>query len=360
MAITSKLSKITDLTRVNQWWAFKLPLPIGIACAYAYSNQIGAGPFAVAALLLLLCGVTAALFASVINDIADLEQDRLAGKERAIVMLGPTGRSLVLSAVVGLSIATALTLQKYCHPYACLSYLAIIAVFMAYSIEPVRLKRRSYWGLMAVALGEHVLPTLLALFLLLPLTSTVDLWKWLLSAGIWSFAFGLRGIIWHQISDLRADELGKCATAATTIGEKKLALAAGCFIFPLELLSFGYLLLLSDNVLSYVFLLLHVVVEFLNFKYMQAGLIIVSPKENGRFILFEYYQLFLPLSMLLSLTMHESAYGIALVVFMILFAEPIQRLLKILLHLIRWRVLPVAFDRSKQKDCAGLERFEQL
>ena len=337
-----------------------MPLPVGIACAFAYSNQISASRFGIPALLLLFCGVTAALFASLINDIADLEKDRLAGKEKAIGKFGPGGRTLLLCAVVVFSLASLLTLISNGYPIAGLIYLAIIAVFAAYSLPPVRLKERSYWGLIAVALGEHVLPTMLALSLLWPLTESAQLLNWLIGAGIWSFAFGLRGIIWHQLSDIDADAAGHCTTAATTIGTKALTSAGNCFVFPLEVVSFAYLLILSDNPLSYAFLFLHGLIEFLNFKYMEAGLMVVSPKENGRFILFEYYQLLFPLSLLLSLTIRDSAYLIASVSFMILFAEPLGRLLKILLHLLRWRFLPALFERSKASDSGALERFEQL
>lgn len=345
----NKLSALVNLTRINQWWDFKLSLPIGVACAYAFCNGISAQIFQTQMALLLLCGTTAALFASLINDLSDLEQDKEAGKTKTVAGLSPMQRALAMLLSTVLVCITAYLLRF--NILASLIYIAIAFVFVAYSVYPLRLKNRGLWGISAVALGEHMLPTCLSLVLLFPFARQSESFQWLAFAGICSFAFGMRGIIWHQISDQGADRASGCKTAATTYGAEWLNSFANKIVFPCEIVGLlGMLMLLGKDgfAIALIALLLSALVEYLHVKYMQANLIIVSVKENARFALFEYYQLFLPVAMLLALIGNDYHYSSVVVIYLLLFGAPLSRLVMTMAHLVRWRLLP-ALHASRLK-----------
>lgn len=340
----NRLAALANLTRINQWWNFKLPLPIGVACAYALCNGISADIFQGQVALLLVCGTTAALFASIINDLSDLEADKLAGKTKVIGGFSPHRRAVAMWLSAISVCLTGYGLRS--NPLAALTYFAIAFVFVAYSINPLRLKNRGYWGVSCIALGEHLLPTCLALVLLAPFARH-ELYQWLAFSGLWSLAFGMRGIIWHQLSDQNADRAAGFKTAATTYGAARLNAIANLIVFPCEVIGLlGMLTLLGKGgfALALLALFLHLILEFLHVKYMQANVIIAkpkpNPKQNARFVLFEYYQLFFPLTMLLALTWRDLHYGLLLALYLLLFAEPLSRLVKIIASLVRWRLIP--------------------
>lgn len=345
----NKLSALVNLTRINQWWDFKLSLPIGVACAYAFCNGLSAEVFQTQMALLLLCGTTAALFASLINDLSDLEQDKKVGKAKLMARLSPLQRGLAMLLSVILVCITGYLLRF--NPIASLIYIAIAFVFVAYSVYPLRLKNRHFWGVSCIALGEHLLPTYLALVLLFPFAKYSQLLQWLAFAGIWSFAFGLRGIIWHQISDQDADRAAGCKTAATTYGAEWLNSFANKIVFPCEILGLlGMLMLLGKDGFAFalIALFLSALVEYLHVKYMQANLIIADAKENARFVLFDYYQLFFPVAMLLALSGNDYHYALLAVVYLLLFFSPVSRLVVTMAHLMRWRLMP-ALSASRLK-----------
>lgn len=357
--MTKHSEALVNLTRINQWWDFKLPLPIAIAFAYAACNQVPADHFFPAAGTLLLSGVAAAFFASIINDLTDLEEDRKAGKNKAIANFSPTIRIIILLGSIASLIITAYSLHQ--NILALCIFLAIALTFTLYSVKPIRLKSRGMCGAFSIALGEHLLPACLALALLTPLTNHSQLEQWLAATVIWSTAFGLRGIIWHQLNDLSADKANHCNTAALALGPDRLVSLANKAIFPCELVGLAAILMLSKSWIVFFLLFLHWVVEFLHYKYMGANLIVVRPQENARFILFEYYQLFFPIAMLAVLVQQDSKYYFCLLAFLLLFLNPVLRLTKTVLHLTRWRLIP-ALRRLPQgkEETFTLEQFERL
>src|SRR4029077_12941145 len=85
------------------------------------------------------------------------------------------------------------------------SYVGVWAAFSLYSIPPFRLKGRAALGLIADASGAHLFPVLVAALLALRARGDGLDPTWVAACGAWAFAFGLRGILWHQLFDIDND-----------------------------------------------------------------------------------------------------------------------------------------------------------
>lgn len=353
----------SQLTRIEQWWDFKMQQPLAAIFALALQQGLFADKVLGLILLLLICGLTAGTFASLVNDFTDLEIDKKAGKIRLIAKFPPICRLLALVAVCFLCLGNFFLLLP--NPAAGLIYLSICLVFTCYSIRPFRFKERGFLGAIAIAFGEHLLPTMLAIALV-PFSSSMQ--PTIIAAlAVWSFCFGLRGIFWHQIADESNDKSASCRTAAVELGTDTLVLWTKRFVFPVEVAAVLTILICTKASIVWLGLGLYFAFEYLQYRYMKANLILVKPAENARFIMFEYYQLFLPLALLFTCSRFDSTYLWLSVFYLMLFAKPAMRTGKILLHLARWRFLPAAralVRPSRQCEAAfsisDFERLEEL
>src|SRR6185437_14849490 len=111
---------------------------------------------------------------STINDITDLRQDECAGKVTPMMSLTHLQRGVLLAAIVALNLLVAAAIFRLRCSFAI--FLSLLALFTAYSTFPLRLKERGAAGVVAISLGEHVLPVLLASALVLELTQKPVPW----------------------------------------------------------------------------------------------------------------------------------------------------------------------------------------
>lgn len=325
--------------RAHQWWHYKIPLALAVAFGFAWMSRI---PFSMLILptgLMVLAGAAAGIWASVINDFTDLDQDRLAGKSTPMMELSLPSRRAVVAGSVLLNAVVAWTLQRY--PVSLLLLVANWMTFMVYSVPPIRIKERGALGVIAIALGEHVLLGLLAVSLVLETTrmplASVPI-PWLLAYLGWSTAFGMRGIIWHQILEVENDRTAGCKTLGALIGETNLAHIGEWYVFPFEIVCFFLLLLLSRDSLFVIFLPIYAFTEWLRRKCWGCNIVIATPKPNMRFIMTEYYQIYFPFSFL-SLALHSDRSAIFLIIaFILIFPGAMAKLVREMGIIFRWNV----------------------
>jgi hypothetical protein len=179
-------------------------------------------------------------------------------------------------------------------------YLAAWTSFTLYSLPPIRLKTRGVLGLLADASGAHLFPTLLAV-------SLVYRWRgepidpiWFASVAVWSLTFGLRGILWHQLSDLDNDEKIGLRTFARRHKIARVQALASFVFFPLELSAFAVMLWRADSRLAVALLCFYGLLEFSRKKWWQTNLVIAMPKPRSHIVMQEYYEVFFPAAILLS------------------------------------------------------------
>ncbi|WP_374443119.1 cytochrome P450 [Stella sp.] len=226
LALSGPWSDLLHLVRWRDWAQSKLPTYL-VAVFYGLGER---GPpdaadlAEAAALVLLLCLYAA--FGHIVNDYADREADRAAGKQRLIASLGE-GAALTAVALPAAG-AGLLALLVFDLGTAALTA-AALAIATVYSLPPGRLKERGYWGWLAATLAQRTLP-FAAIF------QALGAWDWVaVLLVLHGSLLGLRFIAIHQILDRRNDRRAGVRTVATVEGADRLRDLVRRAVFPAEL-----------------------------------------------------------------------------------------------------------------------------
>ena len=213
------LSTAVALVRGREWWSFKLA-PI-VAAFFTEVLLHGVPPGAAFLLLLRVLGTSASLaaFGHVVNDAADVADDLRAGKRNALAAWRPWQRWALAAVLYGLAFVPWVG-----APLPAVALLVLVGeavLLVGYSVRPVRWKERGAAGLVADALYAHVMPVLFVAAVVrggaLPSLEA----GWTAAVAVWAFAFGLRGILVHQIGDEPADRLAGARTFVVAEGRAR-------------------------------------------------------------------------------------------------------------------------------------------
>src|SRR5207237_1257487 len=123
---------------------------------------------------------------------------------------------------------------------------------------------------------------------------------WFATVAICSLSFGVRGILWHQLSDLHNDEKIGLGTFAR---RHRIALLRGLgnfIIFPVEVAAFCFMLWHAGSRLAILLLGYYALLAFLRKRIWAVNLVVVVPKPKFQILMLEYYELFFPLAVVLS------------------------------------------------------------
>lgn len=328
--------KLLKVIRSVEWWEYKLPplLAIGYATALkadgVFFNSI---PHLLFLLLSLIIGAT---YVSIINDITDIKDDLASGKTNRIAAVKPAIRWLfpVLCLLMGLICCYVL----YPDRLSILLYLIPWVSFSLYSFPPFRLKNRGIWGVLADASGSHIFTSLLMVSSISYFTKQPIDWLWFFSTGIWAFCYGVRGILWHQFYDRANDLVAGLKTFAVKINPNEFK-AIEILIFFIEILAVASMLYCVHQILPIVFLFLYIVVALTRtYKLKYKPVIIIAPQfGNYHILMADFYQVYLPISLLCTAVMNEYYAVIILISHLILFPKKTIASLKDLSYLFRSR-----------------------
>lgn len=234
-ATASPVRAVLATARVGNWWHSKLPplFAIAYAAMLVYERPWSGALPALAETMIALCAV--AWYAHVVNDLFDIDDDASSG--RANRMAGFTRASgwLLAAALLlgGMGIVAWLLTASGTLLLLFLNYL----VFTLYSVPPVRLKVRTWWGVTADAAGAHVIP---ALFVMAAIrgTAPISATGVLMAASVltWSLCAGLRNILVHQYGDRDADRRAGVHTVGNSLGRERLRSLVLRVIAPVETL----------------------------------------------------------------------------------------------------------------------------
>lgn len=310
-------NRLTAAMRAGEWWEYKIA-PIA-AIFYATSLLAGAPILSLAPSLLLLLAalVPGAVYVSVLNDLTDRVEDGKAGKANRMA-----GAPAWLAwAAMGPALAAGLAVAWYWRddPLLLGCYLAAWISFTFYSLPPFRLKARGVAGLAADASGAHLFPTLVAVLLAFRAAGTPVDPFWLAAAGLWAFAHGLRGILWHQLVDSEADEAAGVRTFVQRVPRPR-AVALGHYLaWPAELAALSFLLWKLGMAGPPIALLLYALLVRQRLRIFRMRAVVVEPQPRYLLLLQEYYILFLPLALLVEAALRRPADAVILVAHLILF-----------------------------------------
>lgn len=326
------IRKLVKFARLAEWWEYKLCPLLAVAYATLIFSEIPAYKFVGYILFVLSAVAIGAVYVSLINDITDIEEDRSAGKRTGI--MGVPSRWRWIFPVICLAGGTAVCWYLWPDWHSTIWYVMAWISFSLYSIRPFRFKQRGIWGVFADAGGAHLFPSLFVvsvIFYQIPEQANVG---WELSVGIWSFSYGIRGILWHQFIDRENDRDTGVRTFASLMAQS----GARRFEWPLlgiELLAFGSMLMYINLPIVYVFLLGYGLVIWLriHFYALKPIIFLVPHNQPYQVIMLDGYQVFLPMALLVHIAFTQPWGWMLLLVHCMLFPVGIKRLISNLTHI---------------------------
>lgn len=283
--------------RAGEWWDYKLvPLLTAFYATVALLDRPIASLWP-AVLALLLALVPGAAFVSLLNDLTDIEEDRAAGKANRMA-----GRPIAFRiAAIALPAAAGLLFLLLWRDDRWLfaAYLAAWIAFILYSLPPIRLKARGLAGILADASGAHLFPTLVAMLVAFRAAGAAPDPAWIAAGAAWAFGYGLRGILWHQLSDRDNDRAAGVRTFAQRHPRRTAARFGAWAAFPLEMAGLGVMIWKLGSPLPLLFLALYLHLLWLRMWRWSMRAVLVEPRPKYLIFLHEYYDVFLPLAILL-------------------------------------------------------------
>jgi len=312
--------EIFKTVRAAEWWEFKLAPVLAIIYATAFLLKLSIISLWPLLLLVLVALAACAAYVSVINDVTDFDDDMASGKANRLVGKSSAFVATVLASCIIPGIAVAFYLRR--EPLLISLYLASWAAFTLYSLSPIRLKNRGGWGVLADASGAHLFPTLLAIALVYRWSLKPFDAVWFASAGVWSLSFGIRGIIWHQLNDLRYDEKINLRTFARTHNIAWLQRLGNFIVFPTELAALVVMLWRTRCVIAVTLLGFYALLNFLRKRLWGSNFCIVAPRTQFHHILMhEYYEVFFPLAFILASSRRYAVDAIVIIVHALVFPK---------------------------------------
>lgn len=225
------LSEAGRLFRVEEWYDSKVPMLILPALYSVAVIRGGEVQGYLKYMLLLLCFDSIFLaFGYLVNDYADIDVDKKAGKKKVMHHL-PGQIPLLL--VIASGAAGCLEVLFISHSPLVIVALSVIYFFGAsYSMPPLRFKERGIWGLLVSSSAQRCFPLLLLPVLLeIPVDRSYVLWM------ILSFFVGIRYILVHQYIDGENDKKSGVDTFALRHQRKVTILINLSFVTELALLA---------------------------------------------------------------------------------------------------------------------------
>lgn len=305
--IHSRLKSLFAPIRIWDWWEFKTPAFLGVAYLAVSPLDV---PFEVLwprLLLVVLALVPVASYVCVINEITDLEVDRLAGKVNAMA-----GRSWLYQfgwVVVCLAAGVIAAFLLRDSAIALWCYIANWLVFTLYSVPPVRLKIRGAWGVIADACGGQLFPTLWTAALVCHgYEQPLKMWWWSI-LGLWALVLGLRAILAHQFRDLAADLAAGVGSFAVRLGSDRTQHLMFRMLLPAEVAMFCLVSALSGSWLNLAACMALILSRLLP---LSADGTMQQAKRSGS-IVFRYYVSWFPLLTVLQLA-SQTTFAFALAI----------------------------------------------
>ena len=309
--------RLARIARAGEWWEYKLVPIFAMFYATALVAKIPLHTLWPAALLLLTSIGSGAVYVSMLNDVTDRAEDAAAGKANRMAGRGPATIAILLA--VPICVGLAVIWNWRADPLRLLPYLGAWIAFTLYSLPPFRLKARGVAGVLADACGAHLFPTMVAVAVVLRFAGFEVNPIWFAATSLWAFAYGLRGILWHQLLDAEADRAASVSTFVQRSGRDHVVALARFVIFPVELGAFAIVLSQMPSYLPILFLFLYAPMVRRKLRVFRMVAVIVEPRPRYLIILQDYYDLLLPLALLLACAWRWPADTVVLIIHFLLF-----------------------------------------
>lgn len=315
------VKKVSKLLRMPVWWNHIVPPILGTFYLLLFLGKAALLPLLPALGFFLLSILGTAGFGYWINDWADREQDKIAGKPNATFKFNLIQRWLILLGLTVVALFPWFFLPQ--HLYAMGLWGLLILFLFLYSVPPFRFKERNLLGPLSDMSYGHLLPIWITIgtfgFILEGRFNTQITLS--ISLSILLTLKGLRNIIQHQLEDRKKDKQSGQNTFVLQIGPVRAAYLISFILLPLELLSLSFLLIQLN---LYLFLF------FLFFLYTYARRIWSWKYTRSKsirfifrlwFVLNDFYEASFPLIVLLFLITLHWGYIFLLLLHLLLFSK---------------------------------------
>lgn len=322
-----KVMFFVKLVRGTEWWEYKLALFAALGYATAV---VGGVPIADAIwhiLFYMLATAISFTYVSLINDFTDLEEDRAVGKKTGMLSLSPRMRWVALGTCIALGVYVGYLMWP--DSRSVFFFASTWVVFTLYSVPPFRWKSKGILGVLCDATGVHLFPTLLMVSGVSHALGITLQPFWFLTLAIWSLAFGVRGILWHQVLDRKNDIQTGISTFATKIPIHYLRPIA-IVLFVVEMTCFFGMLSMINYPTMWVALLCYCILVAIRYtRYNNVPIIMVTPENRStQVLMLDYYHAFFPVSLLLIASLSQPWVWLILLIHIGLFPASLMLILR--------------------------------
>jgi 4-hydroxybenzoate polyprenyltransferase len=304
--------------RADSWWEHKLSPILATIYATAALSRIPFPSLWPVVALALPALIVCASYVSVLNDLTDAKDDQASGKPGRWPGGARIYPALLLASCMAVGVAFLIVWRK--DTLLFYTYLLSWLAFTLYSAPPFRLKIRGFWGVLADTSGAHLFPTLFVVVLVYHWTRTEATAQWMILIALWSFAAGVRGILWHQLEDAVNDRTIGLHTFAILHGTKA-AERLGLVAFLLEFAAFSLMLWLTRNALASLFPVLYGIFALVRWRLLGIGITVIKPGHASRMAMAEYYIVLYPLAYLLTASWQQPSALLLLLFHSVLFSR---------------------------------------
>jgi 4-hydroxybenzoate polyprenyltransferase len=228
------------LIKAGKWWNDKAPPVFGLAyLLLAAGNHVvplGTALIGLAAFMASFIGVAG--YGHIINDLFDIEADRIAGKANAMAGRSRLSGAVIFAVLLALGLLPWLALPA--NRWNLLFLAAQLVLLTVYAAPPLRLKVRPWPGILSDALYAYTVPMMITWTTFGTLAGSAEASTLLLASLLpWSVCVGLTGILRHQIDDADHDLASGVTTYVTRYGLARTIWLLSCVTVPLELVFFA-------------------------------------------------------------------------------------------------------------------------
>lgn len=326
---------LQKVIRISDWFQSFIPTILGYCFVWILLAKV---PFSMELILtLLLFTISAIGFAMLgylINDLFDIREDKIAGKQNLI------GESPFWKKVSLLLVAIVLSFSPWLglpfNNYILYLLIAQISLYILYNSPPIRLKKKPFISNIIDSMYAYLLPFVLS-FLVLKIEQK-ELYTTLYWGSLVWFIVGLRNLLIHQMIDYEKDlRAGSKKSTVIFLGLKRSKQVLFSLLGIEIILFTGLIIIVSSfnyTLLLFLFILSLIVVNNLYAHYISKPSSLKSDLKLALFPNF-IYQFHWPVFVLLILSFEYSFYWlIACILFITLLTPP---------HLIIACIKPSAF-----------------
>lgn len=306
--------------RTNLWWNTLVPQALAWMYFSLFTTSEEAFPFAKVGLFSISLLATAA-WGYLLNDYFDREQDTKAGKKNTLAGIEPILAQSVIAFLF--TIAVGSWWFTYAPITANILYALQLVALIVYAVPPFRIKEKGLAGVLTDAFYAHVNPAFITLFLFNGFAIYTGIGCYFFVAALigTSLLKGIRNILLHQIEDRKNDRRAGIQTYTVNRGGLYVVRLINKLLLPEAVLLLVLVIMLSVKYPPVVvFFLLFAITTYLSFSGWKLAYL---PKRQKLFkwlyVLNNYYERWLPVSLLITFTVYNPAWTGLLLLHVLLF-----------------------------------------